>query len=1346
VQSVAPERFEDIDCELQAGGTLLIQTKERGVGARAIAAAEVATIISHAVPALRSHDRFAIVTNGRFGSSLPVTGFTASLEERLNEGDDAEIRTTLLDALRRRLDELDVTDVEPQSLLSRIHLVVTDFDISQQIMAALEGGVGVPPAVASLVRAVLLHDLGAVAAQQREASLTTAGTRTLTDLDLIATRVLQEIDVPSLQEAVAAGVCEPADFVTPPSVDLADFFYGIDVIPGHIAAGFDVVRPEETASILKGLSDRRDVVVAGPSGSGKSALLWRSARLVELGVRILRVYRVADADDVELLVRHVRRQQPSEDMRILVVADDLGRGRMAAWPEARRRIAEIPGVLLLGGVRREDLTPEISASAVIVDPTLTESAARQIYSALEAAGVQTAMAREEAVGRADGLLMEFVALATKGQRLSEVLSAQVHGLGTPETRLRREALRLVCAAHLLGFSVPADALPQALGVDPSSAGEAMSRLAGEHLVVAEGCWWRGLHDLRTEVLFDLLHATPPPTMASTYGEALVLLPDSAHGPGARRAATRIARSIAAATPELDAARRLSLIHEALDPIAEVLRHQLRHLFGHEGDDEAAHAASIIEAADRLDTIAYVHAVLPLVEQNRPATLDLAALAGMAYSSRVSGVNLEIVQPVVRLGQQLPERRSTCAITAASGLEPVFLVDLAKATTIRTAVRLLEAVEGLINLTPPQARDIYEFHVAPHLNSAGEAGARVDGDLRAQLTASLAVLAELRGQNVASALGAVESRAADAVACDDLGCRIELSLVPREPPADAVANLARTYTYSDHEMMVANAVTFAQPSGAELIPSAYAPQPGSDPGSLNEQAVLFARRITDACPEIDLVNVEVWSAKCSPASPTGDDVKSLRAGVLRRRPQVARNIAFQAGVAEAISSETWTARLREQANIARSLVRLLQALPERLRSYDNPGRRRAWIQQVGQAAEAVATMSGRPAERVPVLGAARSEALRQPASEVDEELRAKDGAKAAFECVSGALQQVAHNLDDSRLVRLAGSRFADVPALMRKARIAGDPVFSGIGETLPQEIDDLAGFLARLLTSLELDEVARAIREVRTDPKHLNELLTEAATFASMEDAERVVTFLDQHNVTAGSGIILNDNPIPAWRQYRAVITVGMESWSNAVEILQGWSPEERTEFGLAGRVVAVLVEGGKVLPLGLGFFASVGEPLPLLEDDLTSIAEGLNAPLGRSTVRARIQARSRELETYSYEVTRRANRDPSWSEVPTSAVTPTQTAVLVREDFQQALEYVATPGSDDAEGYAGSAAKLLLVLCEAVDLESGIDQGLASQLASIDITSLSGEPLGSSAQLYAAAQAAAIESDRTSLA
>jgi KaiC/GvpD/RAD55 family RecA-like ATPase len=95
--------------------------------------------------------------------------------------------------------------------------------------------------------------------------------------------------------------------VAQPSVDVAGFYAGVDVIPAHVSAGFDVVRPEETTAILEGLSDRRDVVIVGPSGSGKSALLWRSAHLVRQGVRIVRVLRVATPEEAELLVRHVQR-------------------------------------------------------------------------------------------------------------------------------------------------------------------------------------------------------------------------------------------------------------------------------------------------------------------------------------------------------------------------------------------------------------------------------------------------------------------------------------------------------------------------------------------------------------------------------------------------------------------------------------------------------------------------------------------------------------------------------------------------------------------------------------------------------------------------------------------------------------------------------------------------------------------------------------------------------------------------------------------------------------------------------------------------------------------------------
>jgi hypothetical protein len=257
-------------------------------------------------------------------------------------------------------------------LLACTHLIVAPSSLTQDTLKLLSAGLDVPPALASIIRAELLRDLGDMAARQREATLSTAELRTRSDLDALADRLRQAVDVSGLEEAVRSGVCEPADYVTASPVDAAGFFDGLDVTPAHIAAGLDVLRPEEISAIITGLAARRHVVIAGPSGSGKSALLWRTARLLERGPLVLRVLRVADARDVELLVRHVRRQMPHQGVPVLVCADDLGRGHMAAWPEARRRLVEMPGVLILGAARREDLTPEISAmpcSSILALPT-----------------------------------------------------------------------------------------------------------------------------------------------------------------------------------------------------------------------------------------------------------------------------------------------------------------------------------------------------------------------------------------------------------------------------------------------------------------------------------------------------------------------------------------------------------------------------------------------------------------------------------------------------------------------------------------------------------------------------------------------------------------------------------------------------------------------------------------------------------------------------------------------------------------------------------------------------------------------------------------------------------------
>src|SRR5205085_1928960 len=100
------------------------------------------------------------------------------------------------------------------------------------------------------------------------------------------------VDLDSLAEAVAAGVCAAVDFLEPSELIQADFLRGVSAAPAHIAAGLDVERPAELKAILDGLDDRRHVLVAGPSGSGKSTLMWRSAQLLTLRARIVRVYHV----------------------------------------------------------------------------------------------------------------------------------------------------------------------------------------------------------------------------------------------------------------------------------------------------------------------------------------------------------------------------------------------------------------------------------------------------------------------------------------------------------------------------------------------------------------------------------------------------------------------------------------------------------------------------------------------------------------------------------------------------------------------------------------------------------------------------------------------------------------------------------------------------------------------------------------------------------------------------------------------------------------------------------------------------------------------------------------------
>lgn len=138
VQAVVPEGLEDIDCSLRSGGSLLIQAKEHGVGARAIGASEVGKIIAHAAAAISDGRRFAIVTNGRFGSSLPITGFSGTLQEAISALPDPDaVRAPLLLSLAESLREKGLPPDAAPTLLSQTHLVSTGEEASARTLAVL---------------------------------------------------------------------------------------------------------------------------------------------------------------------------------------------------------------------------------------------------------------------------------------------------------------------------------------------------------------------------------------------------------------------------------------------------------------------------------------------------------------------------------------------------------------------------------------------------------------------------------------------------------------------------------------------------------------------------------------------------------------------------------------------------------------------------------------------------------------------------------------------------------------------------------------------------------------------------------------------------------------------------------------------------------------------------------------------------------------------------------------------------------------------------------------------------------------------------------------------------------
>lgn len=386
-------------------------------------------------------------------------------------------------------------------------------------IAIITNRINCSPVAAAICVAQLLHEVGKVADNNGRLKPGTYRGLAATDTDRIVTETLAATDVDAIEAALRNGACEATDFLTP--LDDPDFYLGVDVQPGHVTAGLVIPRLQPREALTRGLETRGAALVAGPSGAGKSAIMWDTAHSLRHTIRWYRILRV-DRNDLPALRQLARALRANPDSPVGFVVDDIGRRGAEGWDALTLEFAAVPGVVLLGTIREEDLfLLQGRSRAVEVRADPDKDLARRIFEELKRTGRTEWAGWQEPWALSQSLVLEYVHFLTAGRRFHETLEGQVDARQSDPARAAElSILRVLALTSAAGASADAERLPAVLSLPEEDVGRSLRRLIDEHLVrVDANGGLAGLHQLRSAELVRLTHAVPPPTIDMTFARA-----------------------------------------------------------------------------------------------------------------------------------------------------------------------------------------------------------------------------------------------------------------------------------------------------------------------------------------------------------------------------------------------------------------------------------------------------------------------------------------------------------------------------------------------------------------------------------------------------------------------------------------------------------------------------------------------------------------------------------------------------------------------------------------------------------------------------------------------------------
>jgi hypothetical protein len=412
--------------------------------------------------------------------------------------------------------------IDPDDFLARTHLLVMSSP-EETAIGMLAERLGLPPASCVAHHAILRRRLAHLADENGIRPPGDPAALTIGDIARLLDEVSEAIDSSLLEQAVRDGVAELADFVTP--VDESRFFSGVPVVVGHVVAGLPLDRPE-VAQLNDAITTQRIALAVGPSGAGKSALIWLTAYASRHEIRWYRV-RQLYADDVPALVRVVKSLRPT-GVIVGFVIDDIGRDDRSGFDHLAKELREQPSARILGACREEDLfLVRCSRDAIQVRPRLETELAERLWRELRARSETPWPEWREPFERSEGLLLEYNHLLAEGKRLPDTIAEQIEQRVREHRSLELEIMALVATADAFGSAIDVSRLSVALGADATQMKEALARLIAEHLIDENDGLLSGLHELRSRYAMEELHRIPPPKLAESVSQVIMLVAGTA---------------------------------------------------------------------------------------------------------------------------------------------------------------------------------------------------------------------------------------------------------------------------------------------------------------------------------------------------------------------------------------------------------------------------------------------------------------------------------------------------------------------------------------------------------------------------------------------------------------------------------------------------------------------------------------------------------------------------------------------------------------------------------------------------------------------------------------------------